>query len=153
MALQRQAVAGCVWLQLETVMQSAYTVLILLMLVGVSRLRGPILTLAVGLVLFTVVRAGYFIHWLLPSIPLPAAFALAAVLSPTDAVAVSAIARDLEGRDPVGIAPSQTLVSNSNKTLSLYSREWHSAFIASSALHWLSYPVEETNSVQPKSRC
>ncbi|TPG80609.1 Na+/H+ antiporter [Pseudomonas arsenicoxydans] len=58
------------------------------------RLRGPILTLAVGLVLFTVVGAGYFIHWLLPGIPLPVAFALAAVLSPTDAVAVSAISRD-----------------------------------------------------------
>ena len=36
-------------------------------------MRGPILTLAVGLVLFTVVGAGYFIHWLLPSIPLPVA--------------------------------------------------------------------------------
>ena len=58
------------------------------------RLRGPILTLAVGLVLFTVVGAGYFIHWIIPSIPLPVAFALAAVLSPTDAVAVSAIAQD-----------------------------------------------------------
>ena len=61
------------------------------------RLRGPVLTLAVGLVLFTVVGAGYFIHWLLPSIPLPVAFALAAVLSPTDAVAVSAIT---QGRLP-----------------------------------------------------
>ncbi|UUQ66454.1 Na+/H+ antiporter [Pseudomonas fuscovaginae UPB0736] len=58
------------------------------------RLRGPVLTLAVGLVLFTVVGAGYFIHWLLPDIPLPVAFALAAVLSPTDAVAVSAIAQN-----------------------------------------------------------
>lgn len=58
------------------------------------QLRGPILTLAVGLVLFTVVGAGYFIHWLLPTIPLPVAFALAAVLSPTDAVAVSAIAQN-----------------------------------------------------------
>ncbi|MBF6033121.1 Na+/H+ antiporter [Pseudomonas sp. P155] len=58
------------------------------------QLRGPILTLAVGLVLFTVVGAGYFIHWLLPSIPLPVAFALAAVLSPTDAVAVSAISQN-----------------------------------------------------------
>ncbi|PJY94553.1 Na+/H+ antiporter [Pseudomonas donghuensis] len=58
------------------------------------RLRGPILTLAVGLVLFTVVGAGYFIHWILPGIPLPVAFALAAVLSPTDAVAVSAITQD-----------------------------------------------------------
>jgi len=58
------------------------------------RLRWPILTLAVGLVLFTVVGAGYFIHWLLPSIALPVAFALAAVLSPTDAVAVSAISQN-----------------------------------------------------------
>ncbi|MFJ2715150.1 Na+/H+ antiporter [Pseudomonas sp. NPDC087346] len=57
-------------------------------------LRGPILTLAVGLVLFTVVGAGYFIYWLLPTIPLPVAFALAAVLSPTDAVAVSAISQN-----------------------------------------------------------
>ncbi|HGM5581612.1 TPA: Na+/H+ antiporter [Pseudomonas putida] len=58
------------------------------------RLRGPVVGLAVGLVLFTVVGAGYFIHWILPSIPLPVAFALAAVLSPTDAVAVSAITQD-----------------------------------------------------------
>lgn len=58
------------------------------------RYRGPILTLAVGLVIFTVVGAGYFIHWLLPTIALPVAFALAAVLSPTDAVAVSAISQD-----------------------------------------------------------
>ena len=58
------------------------------------KLRYSILTLAVGLVLFTVIGAGYFIHWLLPSIPLAVAFALAAVLSPTDAVAVSAITQD-----------------------------------------------------------
>ncbi|MDZ3996207.1 Na+/H+ antiporter [Pseudomonas sp. Teo4] len=58
------------------------------------RIRGPVVALAVGLVLFTVVGAGYFIHWLLPTIPLPVAFALAAVLSPTDAVAVSAITQD-----------------------------------------------------------
>ncbi|HEY0289498.1 MAG TPA: Na+/H+ antiporter [Pseudomonas sp.] len=58
------------------------------------RYRGPILTLAVGLVIFTVIGAGYFIHWILPGISLPVAFALAAVLSPTDAVAVSAIAQD-----------------------------------------------------------
>ncbi|TPL72219.1 Na+/H+ antiporter [Mesorhizobium sp. B2-3-15] len=54
-------------------------------------LRGPILDLAVGLVFFTIVGFGYALHWLVPSIPLVVAFALAAVLSPTDAVAVSAI--------------------------------------------------------------
>ena len=55
----------------------------------------PILKLAFGLVLFTVVGLGYLIHWMIPEIPLTVAFALAAVISPTDAVAVSAITRNL----------------------------------------------------------
>jgi Na+/H+ antiporter len=54
-------------------------------------LRQPILGLALGLVFFTIVGFGYALHWLVPSIPLGVAFALAAVLSPTDAVAVSSI--------------------------------------------------------------
>ncbi|PAD43793.1 Na+/H+ antiporter [Shouchella clausii] len=57
------------------------------------KLRLPILLLALGLVFATVVVIGLFIHWLIPSIPLPAAFALAAILSPTDVVAVSSIAK------------------------------------------------------------
>lgn len=55
-------------------------------------LRAPILLLALGLVFVTVLVGGYAIHWLIPTIPLPAAFALAAILSPTDAVAVGAMA-------------------------------------------------------------
>lgn len=55
------------------------------------KLRVPILLLALGLVFATIVIAGPFIHWLIPAIPLSAAFALAAILSPTDAVAVGAI--------------------------------------------------------------
>jgi CPA1 family monovalent cation:H+ antiporter len=55
----------------------------------------PILRLALGLVLFTVLGLGYLIHWMIPEIPLTVAFALAAVISPTDAVAVSAITRNL----------------------------------------------------------
>ncbi|WP_025699940.1 cation:proton antiporter, partial [Paenibacillus durus] len=55
-------------------------------------LRAPILLLALGLVFATVLVAGYAIHWMIPSIPVAAAFALAAILSPTDAVAVSALA-------------------------------------------------------------
>ncbi|MCC8381702.1 MULTISPECIES: Na+/H+ antiporter [unclassified Xenorhabdus] len=50
-----------------------------------------IVILVLVLVLVTVVGIGYLIYWLLPSIPLIAAFALAAVLSPTDAVALSSI--------------------------------------------------------------
>ena len=55
----------------------------------------PILKLAFGLVFFTVIGLGYLIHWMIPEIPLTVAFALAAVISPTDAVAVSAITRNL----------------------------------------------------------
>jgi CPA1 family monovalent cation:H+ antiporter len=58
-------------------------------------LRMPILRLALGLVLFTVFGLGLLIHWMIPAIPLGVALALAAVVSPTDAVAVSAITRNL----------------------------------------------------------
>ncbi len=58
-------------------------------------LAKPILLLALVLVLFTVIGLGYLIHWMIPSMPLLVAFALAAVVSPTDAVAVSAITRNL----------------------------------------------------------
>ncbi|ACD14839.1 Na+/H+ antiporter [Paraburkholderia phytofirmans] len=53
--------------------------------------RRSILMLALGLVFMTVLVVGYFVHALVPSISLPVAFALAAVLSPTDAVALSGI--------------------------------------------------------------
>jgi monovalent cation/hydrogen antiporter len=52
-----------------------------------------ILQLALGLVVFTVLGIGYFVHWLIPALPLTIAFALAAVISPTDPLAVSAIAQ------------------------------------------------------------
>ncbi len=51
----------------------------------------PVLMLAIGLVVFTVAGMGYFIYWLIPAVPLAVAFALAAILSPTDPVAVSAV--------------------------------------------------------------
>src|SRR5215218_8255609 len=53
----------------------------------------PILTLAIGLVVFTVIGVGLLISQLIPAIPLAVAFALAAILSPADPVAVSAITR------------------------------------------------------------
>lgn len=57
------------------------------------RLRVPIFGNAIVLVLLTTIGGGYFIHWLIPNIPLSAAFALAAILSPTDPVAVNGIAK------------------------------------------------------------
>ncbi|MGF9567471.1 Na+/H+ antiporter [Neorhizobium sp. JUb45] len=58
---------------------------------GLFHDRGTILELALGLVVFTVLGIGFFVHWLVPAIPLSVAFALAAILSPTDPIAVSAI--------------------------------------------------------------
>ena len=53
--------------------------------------RRIVLGLALGLVFFTVLGAGLFTHWLIPTMPLPVCFALAAVLSPTDPIALAAI--------------------------------------------------------------
>lgn len=58
--------------------------------------KRSILTLATGLVIFTTIAVGLVAHWLVPSIPLAMAFALGAVVSPTDAVAVGAITHRLK---------------------------------------------------------
>ena len=58
--------------------------------------KKPIVYMAVGLVITTVVLVGYFINYIIPSIPLGAAFALAAILSPTDAVAVKSITKGMK---------------------------------------------------------
>ncbi|MBI3772863.1 MAG: Na+/H+ antiporter [Gammaproteobacteria bacterium] len=55
------------------------------------QLRYSIMLLAFGLVFATVFAVGYGLHLLIPSLPLAACFALGAVVSPTDAVAVSAL--------------------------------------------------------------
>ena len=60
------------------------------------RVLRPVLLLAFGLVFLTVFAIGYQMHWLILALPLAAAFALAAVVSPTDAVAVNAITSRLK---------------------------------------------------------
>jgi CPA1 family monovalent cation:H+ antiporter len=58
---------------------------------GLLRDKGMILELAFGLVVATVIGMGLLVHWMIPAIPYPVAFALAAIVSPTDPIAVSAI--------------------------------------------------------------
>lgn len=55
--------------------------------------RKPVVLMAMGLVFTTVIGVGFFIHWIWTNLPMPAAFAIAAILCPTDAVAVSAITK------------------------------------------------------------
>lgn len=78
------------------------------------QLRTPILLLAFALVFFTILGAGTFLHWLLPGVPLAACFALAAVLSPTDAVAVSAIAHGKLPRTLNSILQGEALMNDAS---------------------------------------
>ena len=50
-----------------------------------------ILSLAIALVIVSVLSVGYALHLMIPSIPLAAAFALASALGPTDAATVTAL--------------------------------------------------------------
>lgn len=52
---------------------------------------GGILLLAIGAVAFTTFAVGYAVHWVVPSLPWAACFALGAIVSPPDAVAAKAI--------------------------------------------------------------
>ncbi|MCS3433851.1 Na+/H+ antiporter [Klebsiella sp. BIGb0407] len=79
-----------------------------------------IIGLALVLVIVTVVGIGFLIYFMVPGIPLIPAFALAAVLSPTDAVALSGIVG--EGRIPkriMGILQGEALMNDASGLVSL----------------------------------
>lgn len=60
-----------------------------------SRSRKHIYRLGIGLVLVTAAVVGLVIWWLVPSIPLPVALLLGAIVSPPDAVSAAAIGQKL----------------------------------------------------------
>ncbi|HQR78800.1 MAG TPA: sodium:proton antiporter [Actinomycetota bacterium] len=62
-------------------------------ILDLRRVRRPVVALAVGLVVFGAVAVGFVAQWVMPGIWTSMAFALGAILGPTDAVAVSATAR------------------------------------------------------------
>lgn len=79
-----------------------------------------IIGLALVLVIITVVGIGFLIDWIVPGISLIPAFALAAVLSPTDAVALSGIVG--AGRIPkkiMGILQGEALMNDASGLVSL----------------------------------
>jgi monovalent cation/hydrogen antiporter len=61
--------------------------------VALRQVRGAVLVLAVGLVLFTSAAVAFAIMPVLPGISLAAAFAVGAIVAPPDAVAATAVAR------------------------------------------------------------
>lgn len=64
-------------------------------IVDFRRNLGMIAWLSVGLVVTSAVLIGFVVHWVFPEIPLPLGIALGAVVSPTDAVAATAIGKRL----------------------------------------------------------
>ena len=82
----------------ELFMVTLITPLLFVEGVNVSRVHlrkyiKPVMMMALGLVITTVIGVGLFIHWIWPELPIGAAFAIAAILCPTDAVAVQAITK------------------------------------------------------------
>ncbi|KRO15542.1 cation:proton antiporter [Lacticaseibacillus saniviri] len=76
----------------------------------IGRTLGNIVSLAIGLVLVTIIALGITVHWLFPIIPLALAFAVIAIVSPTDASAVNAV------NESTPLAPEQMLIL-SNESL------------------------------------
>ena len=73
----------------------------------------PIVLLGVGLVLFTTVTVGYVVKFMLPSLPWAAAFALGAIVSPSDTVAAIAIMKKLRiPRRVVAILEGESLIND-----------------------------------------
>jgi monovalent cation/hydrogen antiporter len=70
-----------------------YSAAIQTSLLDYRKLRGPIATLSVGLVVFTTFGVGLVAWAVVPGLPLAAGIALGAVVAPPDAVAASAVAR------------------------------------------------------------
>ena len=82
--------------------------------------RDSIFVLSVGLVAFTVVAVGFSLWWLLPTVGLAAAFAFGAVVAPTDAVAVTAIAGRLRlPRRVVTVLESESLLNDATALVAL----------------------------------
>lgn len=82
-------------------------------------LKKPIIMLGLGLVFFTVAVAGYLIHWMIPSVPLAAAFALAAALAPTDAVAVTSLGKRIKVPDFIrNILEGEALINDASGIVS-----------------------------------
>jgi monovalent cation/hydrogen antiporter len=82
--------------------------------------RRPILLLSVGLVAFTTLGVGAVAHQLLPGVSWPIAFAIGAVVAPPDAVAATAIGRQIGlPRRIVTILEGESLLNDATALVAL----------------------------------
>lgn len=80
---------------------------------------GPIVALALGLVVFTTVVVAFGAHWLM-GIPLASGFVLGAILSPPDAIATEAIAEEVPFPRAVAAVLSGESLINDATALVIY---------------------------------
>ena len=103
-------------------------------LVDFRRNFRPVIGLSVVLVVITAVIVGLVVHLAVPAIPLPAAIALGAVVSPTDAVAATSIGKRLGMPERVvSILEGESLV---NDATSLVLLKTSVAAVAGSFVFW-----------------
>lgn len=82
---------------------------------GLIRDKLGVVQLAFSLVFLTALGVGYLVHWMIPAMPLTVAFALAAIISPTDPVAVaSMIKRHPMPRRALVVLESESLFNDAS---------------------------------------
>lgn len=82
--------------------------------------RAAILSLSVGLVIFTTVVVGFAASWLIEGLPLAAGFALGALVAPPDAVAATAVARRVGmPKQIVSVLEGESLVNDATALTAL----------------------------------
>jgi CPA1 family monovalent cation:H+ antiporter len=85
-----------------------------------TRHMGTTFSLAVELVIITILIVGFLTHWLIPSISLALAFALGAIIVPTDAVAVSSITtKVLVPKDVMNTLENESLFNDASGIVAL----------------------------------
>lgn len=81
--------------------------------------RGPIISLAIGLVVVSTLIIGFAVNALISAIPLAAAFALGAALGPTDAVAVTSLSKQVSiPQRQMGILNGELLLNDASGIVS-----------------------------------
>lgn len=99
-----------------------------------SRWLRPIVMLAVGLVGVTILAVGVVAKLLLPELPWAAAFALGAIVSPTDAVAANAVLQRLRvPRRLSAVLGGESLVNDATGLVAL---QLAIGVVLSGAFHW-----------------
>lgn len=82
--------------------------------------RRALISLSVGLVIFTTLIVGFVAAWLIPGLPLAAGFALGAIVAPPDAIAASAVARRVGmPRAIVNVLEGESLVNDATALTAL----------------------------------